>query len=66
MQYDLEAILNHVDEHLDASIDRLKDILRIPSVSTDPKFDDDVHRCAEHMGRMLEELGMDTTVPECA
>lgn len=62
MHYDLEALLAHVDATIDESLDRLKDILRIPSVSTDPAFADDVRRCAEHMGGMLTELGMDATV----
>ena len=39
-------VLERVDANLDASVERLFDLLRIPSVSTDPAFKDHVARAA--------------------
>ena len=38
----LDDVLSAIDAGFDASVDRLSDILRIPSISTDPAHDDDV------------------------
>ncbi|MDG2292342.1 MAG: M20/M25/M40 family metallo-hydrolase, partial [Phycisphaerales bacterium] len=62
MAYDLETVFSHIDDHLDDSLERLKSLLRIPSVSTDPAFDPEVLRCAQCAGDMLKEIGMDVTV----
>ena len=32
----LEQVLATIDTNLDASVERLKELLRIPSISTDP------------------------------
>jgi len=55
-------VLERVDANLDASVERLFDILRIPSVSTDPAFKDDVHRAARWMADELAGLGFEATV----
>ncbi len=64
MPYDIDTVFKHVDDTLDDSLERLKTLLRIPSVSTDPAFDADVLRCAECAGDMLRELDMDVVVHE--
>jgi acetylornithine deacetylase/succinyl-diaminopimelate desuccinylase-like protein len=60
----LQPVLDHIDQNLDASIERLQSLLHIPSVSTDPAYAADVHRCAEHLGKDLQSIGLETTVHE--
>jgi len=38
---------NYIEANKDRFLSELLDLLRIPSVSADPKFKDDVRRCAE-------------------
>jgi len=53
--------MSHVAEtvraHRDEALERLKALLRIPSVSTDPARADDVRRAAEWVRSRLEEAG---------
>ncbi len=62
MAHDIDSVFTHIDDHLEDSLERLKSLLRIPSVSTDPAFDPEVLRCAQCAGDLLAELGMDVTV----
>ena len=55
-------LLKWVDDHLDNSLDRLFDLLRIPSISTDPKFRDDCGRAAQMLSAQLTELGFQSRV----
>jgi acetylornithine deacetylase/succinyl-diaminopimelate desuccinylase-like protein len=52
-----------VDEHIEANKDRflgeLLDLLRIPSVSADPKYRKDVARCAEEVKTRMAEAGLE-------
>ncbi|MCL4280774.1 MAG: dipeptidase [Flavobacteriales bacterium] len=52
-----------VDAHIEANkgrfLDELLDLLRIPSVSADPKYKADVARCAEAVKVRLVEAGLD-------
>ena len=52
-----------VDGHIEAQKDRflneLLDLLRIPSVSADPKYKTDVARCAEAVKQRMEEAGLE-------
>ena len=56
------AILAHIDAHLDDSRDRLFDLLRIPSVSTQPEHRADCVRAAEWVRDQLTGLGFDASV----
>lgn len=58
----LQDVLNWIDEHLEESLQRVEDFLRIPSVGTDPAHDEDTRRAAQFAGDLLSELDMDTTV----
>ena len=58
----LQPVLDHIDQHQDAAIDRLQSLLRIPSVSTDPDYAQEVQRCAEHLAQDLRSIGLETTV----
>src|SRR3546814_19601119 len=55
-------VLQRADANLDASVARLFDLLRIPSVSTDPAFAEDVGRAAPWMADELAGLGFDASV----
>jgi acetylornithine deacetylase/succinyl-diaminopimelate desuccinylase-like protein len=56
------AVLNHLTADEPAAIDRLIDWLRIPSISTDPKYKADVARAADWAADHLRASGFDTRV----
>ncbi|MFC0219668.1 dipeptidase [Pseudochelatococcus lubricantis] len=53
----LDAVLAHIDENLDASLERLFAFLRIASISTDPAHRDECRRAAEYVRAELAGLG---------
>src|SRR5262249_6172038 len=53
--------LTHVDEGLDQSLERLKDLLRIRSISTDPAYAEECQRAADWLAAELEGLGFDAS-----
>jgi len=57
MSFEVEPVLQEIDRSFGASLDRLTDLLRIPSVSTDPAFKPEVSRCAEWMAECLRGVG---------
>ena len=57
----LDAVLKRVDENLAGSLDRLFDLLRIDSVSTDPAHRDACRQAAEWLVRELGTLGFDAS-----
>ncbi len=57
----LDAVLARIDADMPAALDRLFDLLRIPSISTDPAFDGDVARAADWLVKDLESLGFDAS-----
>jgi acetylornithine deacetylase/succinyl-diaminopimelate desuccinylase-like protein len=50
---------NYIAEHKDRFLSELLDLLRIPSVSADPKFKADVLQAANFLVRKLQEAGAD-------
>ncbi|HSP26624.1 MAG TPA: hypothetical protein VLQ65_15765, partial [Saliniramus sp.] len=56
---DLEAVLAKVDENLDASLARLFEWLRIPSISTDPAYAADCRKAGEWLVKDLATLGFE-------
>ena len=48
----LDAVLNRIDQDIDASTERLFALLRIASVSTDPAYKEQC-RAAEHAGMQV-------------
>lgn len=46
-----------IDRHKDRFINELSDLLRIPSVSTDKKFKEDVLKAADYIRQKLQEAG---------
>lgn len=63
---DLAAILDSVDANLDDSLERLFELIRIPSVSTEPHYKDDCRRAAEWLASELGEIGFDASVRDTA
>src|SRR2546423_11773533 len=53
------AIDRFIEENQDRLLDELKDLLRIPSISTLPEHKDDVRRAAEYVAEKLRAAGME-------
>jgi acetylornithine deacetylase/succinyl-diaminopimelate desuccinylase-like protein len=53
-----DKALAYVDAHRDAFLDDLKDLLRIPSISTLPEHRDDVRRAAQYVADQLTAIGV--------
>lgn len=58
----LDAVLSHVDRGIDASVERLFALLRIPSVSTDPAYKDQCQAAAKHVANDLRSIGFEASV----
>lgn len=58
----LDKVLQNVDANIDASLERLFDLIRIPSVSTDPAHAADCRRAADWLTKELSALGFDASV----
>lgn len=58
----LEPVLNALDNNLDKSLERLFDLLRIKSISTDPAFKADCRKAAEWLVADLKSIGFDASV----
>ena len=52
-------VIGYLNENREASVEQLKELLRIPSVSADSQFADDVTRAAEYVRDALAEAGLD-------
>ena len=61
-----QALLSHIDAGLDASIDRLMDWLRIPSISAQPDHRADCAAAAEWLRAQLEGIGFRASVQPTA
>ena len=57
MDKSLAAVLDRTEADLDASVARLIDLLRIPSISTDPAHREDCQAAAEWLARELTGIG---------
>ncbi|MFD1941510.1 M20/M25/M40 family metallo-hydrolase [Paradevosia shaoguanensis] len=58
----LDDILAYADAQLDQSLGRLFELIRIPSVSTEPEYAADCRRAAEWLAAQLDEIGMEASV----
>lgn len=58
----LTDILTHLDDGLDRALERLKEFLAIPSISTDPAHAGDVRAAAEWLAGELRDLGFAVSV----
>src|SRR5688572_21388855 len=57
----LEAALAHVDANIDASLERLKALIRIKSISTDPAYAGEVQRAADWLVDDLKSEGFEAS-----
>jgi acetylornithine deacetylase/succinyl-diaminopimelate desuccinylase-like protein len=57
----LDAALAHVDAHIEHSLERLKALIRIKSISTDPAYAGEVRRAAEWLAEDLRSEGFDAS-----
>ncbi len=57
---DNQAILSYIEDNKKRFLDELFDLLRLPSVSADPKFAGDVRKTAEMVKSRLLEVGCDS------
>ncbi|SEA77703.1 M20/M25/M40 family metallo-hydrolase [Rubrimonas cliftonensis] len=57
----LDAVLARLDADLDASLERLFHLLRIPSISTDPAYAADCRRAADWLVEDLAGMGFDAS-----
>ena len=55
----LENVLSRIDQELPAATERLMELLRIPSISTDPDFKDDCQTAADWLVADLQSIGVD-------
>lgn len=55
----MNAILDHINTRRDDSINQLKQLLAIPSISALPEHADDVRRCAEWCRAEMARIGLD-------
>lgn len=58
----LPPVLDHLDSNLDASLERLFALLRIPSISTDPAYAADCRRAGEWLVEDLRSIGFDASL----
>ena len=54
----LESVLDRIDTDLDAALERLMTLLRIPSISTDPAYKDACQQAADWLVADLATLGV--------
>ncbi len=55
----LDDVLDRIDDDLPAATDRLLELLRIPSISTDPAFKADCDRAADWLVADLKSMGVE-------
>jgi acetylornithine deacetylase/succinyl-diaminopimelate desuccinylase-like protein len=58
----LDAVLNRIDQDIDASVERLFALLRIASVSTDPAYKEQCRAAAEHLAKDLKSIGFEASL----
>ena len=57
----MDTALTYAETHADQFVDELETLLRIPSVSTDSAYDDEVERAAAWLADHLDGIGMEHT-----
>ena len=55
----MEHINNYINENKDRFINELIDLLKIPSISADPAYSDDVLNCADVVAKAMTDAGAD-------
>ena len=55
----MEHIKNYINENKDRFINELIELLKIPSISADPAYKDDVLNCADAVAKAMKDAGAD-------
>ncbi|MFP4233313.1 MAG: M20/M25/M40 family metallo-hydrolase [Nitriliruptoraceae bacterium] len=55
----IDDVLAHIDDHLEAHLSALEDLVRIPSISGEPAHRDDLSTSAIACARLLRQAGLD-------
>lgn len=63
---DLKPVLDRIDADFDAAVERWKEFLRIPSVSTDPAYNDKTREAGQWLVDQLHELGFQADLRDTA
>lgn len=61
---DLASVLSHLDADSDNAVERLFELLRFPSISTDPAYKDACRKAAEWLAADLKDIGFDARVAD--
>ena len=59
---DISPVLSRLDADLDASVERLVDLIAIPSISTDDSYAAECQRAAEWLVADLQSIGFEASV----
>lgn len=62
----MESVLQHLQESKQQALDLLFDFLRIPSVSADSAFQNDMQTCARFVSDCMTDAGLQTEIIETA
>lgn len=60
----IDKVITHIDANKNQSVDRLKDFLRMPSISTDPARKDDTRKSGEWVHRVFSDCGIKSELVE--
>ena len=63
---DISPVLTRADENLDSSLERLFELVRIKSISTDPAYKPDCRKAAEWLVATLSNIGFTASVRDTA
>ncbi|KIQ04572.1 hypothetical protein RU07_03350 [Agrobacterium tumefaciens] len=63
---DISPVLSAVDDNLTASLDRLFELVRLKSISTDPSYKAECRKAAEWLVRDLTTIGFDASIRDTA
>lgn len=55
----METVVQYINSHKDRFLDELLELLKIPSISADPAYTDDVAKAADFVKKSLEKAGVD-------
>jgi acetylornithine deacetylase/succinyl-diaminopimelate desuccinylase-like protein len=59
MSRDSKDVLERIERDKEAYLEELKDFIRIPSISADPRYRDDVLRCSEFIADNMKSAGLE-------
>jgi acetylornithine deacetylase/succinyl-diaminopimelate desuccinylase-like protein len=60
MSVDSQKVFDRIEREKETYLEELRDYLRIPSISTDPAYAEQVGQCAEFLEQRMKEAGLET------